>query len=92
MHGTKTLAFEICEQLGWNSPGAIVVPVGNGTLLLGASIGFGELYSAGIVDNLPKIIAVQAENCAPLLRAFEMNQKDSADVNAEATVSGRNCD
>jgi len=87
LHGTKTLAFEICEQLGWNSPGAIVVPVGNGTLLLGASIGFGELYSAGIVDNLPKIIAVQAENCAPLLRAFEMNQKDSADVNAEATVS-----
>jgi len=87
LHGTKTLAFEICEQLGWKSPGAIVVPVGNGTLLLGASIGFGELYSAGIVDHLPKIIAVQAENCAPLLRAFEMNQKDSADVNAEATVS-----
>lgn len=87
LHGTKTLAFEVCEQLGWKSPGAIVVPVGNGTLLLGVSIGFGELHSGGIIDHLPKIIAVQAENCAPLLRAFELNRKDPEGVDAQSTVA-----
>jgi threonine synthase len=68
-HGTKTYAFEVCEQLGWRAPDAVVLPAGNGTLLLGASIGFGELLSAGIIDRLPRLIAVQAGNCAPLWRA-----------------------
>jgi threonine synthase len=69
-HGTKTFAFEICEQLGWSAPDRIVLPVGNGTLILGAFIGFSELKEAGIIGEIPKIIAVQAANCAPLANAF----------------------
>jgi threonine synthase len=69
-HGTKTLAFEICEQLGWSAPDCVVLPVGNGTLVLGAFIGFSELRKADIIEDVPKIIAVQAANCAPLANAF----------------------
>ena len=69
-HGTKTFAYEICEQLGWKAPDAVVLPVGNGTLLLGAAIGFEELLQARIIRRRPRLIAVQAKNCAPLFRAF----------------------
>jgi threonine synthase len=65
-HGVKTLAFELWEQLGGRAPGAVVVPAGNGTLVLGAWIGFRELLAAGRIARLPRIFAVQAENCAPL--------------------------
>jgi threonine synthase len=65
-HGTKTLAFEVCEQLGWRAPDAIVIPTGNGTLLLGCWIGFDELRRAGVIDRVPRLIAVQAQNCSPL--------------------------
>jgi threonine synthase len=70
LHGTKTFAFEVCEQLGWSSPDALVLPVGNGTLLLGAYLGFRELLDAAIVHRMPRLIAVQAEHCAPLYRTF----------------------
>jgi len=69
-HGTKTFAYEVCEQLGWRSPDTVILPVGNGTLLLGAYIGFRELLHAGIVAEMPKLIAVQAAACAPLYVAF----------------------
>lgn len=65
-HGTKTIAYEVCEELGWESPGAMVLPCGNGTLLLGAYIGFKALLEAGIVSRIPKLIAVQAAGCAPV--------------------------
>jgi len=68
--GTKTFAYEVTEQLGWKSPDVVVLPVGNGTLLLGAYIGFKDLLHARVIDKLPAIIAVQAENCAPLYSAF----------------------
>jgi threonine synthase len=74
LHGVKTCAFEITEQLQWRAPEAVVVPVGNGTLLLGLFIGFSELLRAGIIDSLPKLIAIQSSNCSPLTDAFERNQ------------------
>ena len=66
LHGTKTFAYETAEQLGWKAPDTLILPAGNGTLLLGAHIGFSELKKKGITDKIPKIIGVQAENCAPL--------------------------
>ncbi len=65
-HGTKTFIFEVVEQLGWTTPDLLIVPVGNGTLLYGAFIGLKELQQERIIDSLPRIIGVQAENCAPL--------------------------
>jgi threonine synthase len=67
VHGVKTLAFELYEQLDRRPPGAVVVPAGNGTLVLGLWIGFRQLQSAGRLSDVPPIIAVQAERCAPLL-------------------------
>jgi threonine synthase len=69
-HGTKTFAFEVVEQLGWKTPAAILLPVGNGTLLLGTYIGLKELQEAGVIEKLPKLIGVQANNCAPLHEAW----------------------
>jgi threonine synthase len=76
VHGVKTLAFELCEQLAGVAspaspaspagPAAVVVPAGNGTLVLGLWAGFRELVAAGRARRVPPIVAVQAENCAPL--------------------------
>ncbi len=68
--GTKTFAYEICEQLGWKTPDTIILPAGNGTLIIGAYIGFRELLKAGITTKIPKIIGVQVAACAPLYQAF----------------------
>ncbi|WP_448527997.1 threonine synthase [Raineya sp.] len=68
--GTKTFAFEVAEQLGWKAPDVVILPAGNGTLLIGAYIGFRELMKAGITDKIPKIIGVQAANCSPLYEAY----------------------
>ncbi len=64
--GTKTAAFEIVEQLGGRAPARVVLPVGQGTMLLGLARGFRELRASGVIDALPKLIAVQSELCAPL--------------------------
>jgi threonine synthase len=63
--GMATLAFELYESLG-TSPAALILPVGQGTLLLGAYRGFAALKKAGRIDEIPKLIAVQALACAPL--------------------------
>ena len=68
--GTKTYFYEVFEQCNGILPDAFVIPVGNGTLLLGAHIAFKELLAWGLIDKLPKILAVQAENCSPILKAF----------------------
>jgi len=86
-HGTKTFAYEVCEQLGWKSPDTLIVPAGNGTLVLGAHIGFTELRSAGIIDKTPKIIAVQAERCAPLYRAFHEDLEEIPPVEKTDTLA-----
>ena len=65
VHGVKTLAYELWEQLG-RPPGRVVVPAGNGTLILGLWLGFRELAAGGHIDHLPAIFAVQAARCAPL--------------------------
>lgn len=69
--GTKTIAFEISEQMGWKAPDSIIVPLGNGTLVLGVYLGFKDLQKAGIITRLPRIIAVQASECAPVYNAIE---------------------
>ena len=66
--GTKSYVYEIYEQLG-RVPRNIFIPVGNGTLLLGAQAALGELYEGGFIETLPKIFIVQGERCAPLFDA-----------------------
>jgi len=64
--GTKTFAYEIAEQMNWNVPDTIILPVGNGSLLIGAFIGFTDMAESGIISKIPKIIAVQSALCNPL--------------------------
>jgi threonine synthase len=84
--GTKTYAYEIWEQMQ-TVPDTLIIPVGNGTLLLGAYYGFKELMENGVTSKMPKIVAVQAENCSPLASAFSSNQKNSEAVENMGTLA-----
>jgi threonine synthase len=86
-HGTKTWAFEVCEQLGWQSPDTVVLPVGNGTLLLGAWIGFRELHQAGVVERVPRIVAIQSAACAPLHQAWLQGLDNNASIVKQDTLA-----
>lgn len=70
LEGVKLLAYEIWEDLEHEAPDAIVVPAGAGSLVLGCWTGFSELVRAGAVERVPRLIAVQPQNCSPLAQAF----------------------
>lgn len=84
--GTKTYAFEIFEELGC-APDTLIIPVGNGTLLLGAYYGFRELLDNGLIGTLPKIVAVQAANCAPIAEAFGSGAEVAEPVENTGTLA-----
>lgn len=69
LHGTKTLAYELWEDLGFRAPDNIIIPCGAGSNVLGCLIGFSELLRAGEIDRLPRLFAAQPENCGPIARA-----------------------
>ena len=72
LEGKKTIGLEIAEQLGWHVPDVIVCPVGGGVALIGIFKALGELRELGwIGPELPRLVAVQAAGCAPVVRAFE---------------------
>ncbi|TGD88257.1 pyridoxal-phosphate dependent enzyme [Mycolicibacterium sp. CH28] len=71
MHGVKIYGYEIFHQSGGRLPSAVLVPVGNGTLLLGCYLAFSELVAAGLADRMPALLAVQAAGCAPLAAAWQ---------------------
>jgi threonine synthase len=81
--GIETLAYELWEQLGRCAPSAVVLPVGNGTLLLGVHQGFERLQSAGLIERQPRLIAVQAEACPPIYQAFH----DGRDKVEQASIA-----
>ena len=70
LEGTKTLAYELWEDLGFQAPDAVIVPVGAGSLLLGLHFGFRELMRAGQIARLPRLIAAQPLNCSPVAASF----------------------
>ena len=70
--GSKTMAFEIAEQLGWRMPSAVVAPMAGGSLLTKLHKGFREFVEAGLVSGpLPRLFGAQAEGCAPIVRLVE---------------------
>jgi threonine synthase len=75
--GSKTLAFEIAEQLGWRAPDQVVVPVASGSQLTKVAKGFAEFVSLGLIDGpAPVLFGAQAEGCSPVATAF----RSGADV------------
>jgi threonine synthase len=69
--GSKTLAYEVAEQLGWRAPDALVVPIASGALFSRVHRGFGELLDLGLVESArPRLYGGQAEGCSPVAAAF----------------------
>jgi threonine synthase len=87
LHGTKTFAFEVWEQMGWKAPDTLVVPIGHGTLFLGAYIGFKELKKAGRIKKVPKLVGVQSTACAPLCQAFKKGWRETRRILKKETMA-----
>ena len=87
VEGKKTMAYELAEQLGWKWPDWIVYPTGGGTGLIGMWKAFEEIETIGWVPRgkRPKMVSVQAENCAPIVRAYQQG-KEHADPWENATT------
>jgi threonine synthase len=70
--GSKTLAFEVAEQLGWTAPDHVIVPVASGSQLVKVAKGFRELYDVGLLDEEPhvRVSGAQAAGCSPVATAF----------------------
>ena len=78
VEGKKTMGFEIAEQFGWKLPDAILYPTGGGTGLIGMWKAFQELETMGFVGpGRPRMYAVQAEGCAPIVKAFSEGREDA---------------
>src|SRR5438874_7551643 len=71
VEGKKTVGLEIAEQLGWQVPDAVLVPTGDGCIISGVYRGFEDLYRLGMIDRLPRLIAVQSEGSPAIVRALE---------------------
>jgi threonine synthase len=75
VEGKKTVAFEICEQLGFRAPDRVFVPVGDGCIMSGVYKGFAEFERLGFIERVPELVGVQAEGCDPVKVAFDTERE-----------------
>jgi threonine synthase len=87
IEGTKTLAYELWEQLGFAGPDNIVVPTGYGSNILGLERGFDELMRRGELDRMPRLFAVQAANCAAFAAAWRAGGDEYVPFEATPTMA-----
>src|SRR5689334_14625970 len=88
IEGKKTMGLELAEQLGWELPDAIFYPTGGGTGLIGMWKAFAELEAVGLIGaKRPRMFAVQAEGCAPIVRAFDKGEEFAERWESAATVA-----
>jgi threonine synthase len=85
--GTKTLAYELWEQLGFRAPDNVVTPLGYGSNVVGCLRGFDELKRSGEIDRVPRIYGVQAENCAPYHAAWQAKSDTLVPTEVKATIA-----
>ena len=90
VEGKKTMGYEIAEQSDWNLPDAIIYPTGGGTGIVGMWKAFQEMEDLGwISEKRPRMFAVQSDNCAPIVRAFEEGHEFAKPwENAQTLASG----
>jgi threonine synthase len=72
--GTKSLGYELAEQMSWNPPDWVLFPTGSGGLMAGTMKGFWEFREMGLIDKLPRPVVVQPDGCPPIVRAFNDDQ------------------
>jgi threonine synthase len=89
IEGSKTLAFEVAEQLGWNVPDHLVIPVGSGAMLNAICKGFEELESLSLLNKVSNMhmIAAQPHGCAPIVDAFKRKDSDVIPVENPDTIA-----
>jgi len=88
VEGKKTMGLELAEQFGWELPDVIIYPTGGGTGLIGMWKAFAELEELGWIPSpRPRMIAVQAEGCAPIVRAYREGRAEAEPWEAPATIA-----
>jgi threonine synthase len=89
VEGSKTLAFEVAEQLNWQVPDHLIVPVGSGAMLNAICKGFEELHKIGFVEDISKlhITAAQPHGCAPIVDAFKRKDTEVKPVERPDTIA-----
>jgi threonine synthase len=88
VEGKKTLGYELAEQCNWRLPDVILYPTGGGTGLIGMWKAFSEMEALGwIGEKRPRVFAVQAAGCAPIVRAFEAGEKTAAEFPDPHTIA-----
>jgi threonine synthase len=88
IEGKKTMGLELADQLGWELPDVIIYPAGGGVGLIGIHKGLTELRQLGLVEGrLPRMVAVQAAGCAPIVRAWEQRATESERWSDASTVA-----
>jgi threonine synthase len=88
VEGKKTMGYELAEQFGWELPDAIIYPTGGGTGLIGMWKAFDEMENMGWIGSArPRMVTVQAEGCAPIVRAFERGDARAEPWENAATIA-----
>jgi len=88
VEGKKTMGYELAEQFGWELPDAILYPTGGGTGLIGMWKAFDEMERLGWIDSRrPRMVSVQAEGCAPIVKAFHAGATTGANIDNPQTIA-----
>lgn len=89
VEGSKTLAYEVAEQLNWHVPDHLIIPVGSGAMLNAICKGFEELHNLGLIDSITnlKITAAQPHGCAPVVDAFKKKSDEVIPVERPETIA-----
>lgn len=88
VEGSKTLAFEVLEQMSWSAPDHVIVPVGSGALLCAISKGFKEFERIGLIESSKvRITGAQGQGCAPIVDAFKSNSDYITPVEDPKTIA-----
>jgi threonine synthase len=87
LQGTKTLAYELWEDLGFRAPDNVIVPTGAGSNVFGCYIGFKELLNAGQIERMPRIFVAQPLNCSPIDAHFTSAGPLTTDREVKPTIA-----
>jgi len=88
VEGKKTMGYELAEQMGWRLPDVIIYPTGGGTGLVGMWKAFAEMEALGLIGSeRPRMVSVQASNCAPIVRAFTQGDEFAEPWQGASTVA-----
>ena len=88
VEGSKTLAFEICEQLGWETPDTMIIPLGSGALFCAIHRGLEQFKKVGLIEDKPtRLIGAQAQGCAPIADSFKAGLDDVIPIEHPDTIA-----